>query len=363
MSTRLHVCHVTNAGGYGRVQQGGAERGVAELVASLDRRRYEVTLVCPRSAIEWFEWIPDLRILEAGPLYWLDPKYIVRLFGIFRRNRFDVVHVHLLSAATHGRIAARLAGVKVVVSDLHNSLPALREIERPSAFRRIRLGFYEKVDSVLSNNLTTVCIAISEPVRNAMVAQGVSRGRFRTIYNWIDEAKFRCPSATERSDARRALGLDRFTLCVAGRLESQKGIDLLLDALAKVSVPWHLVVCGTGSLASDLAQQANRLQLADNVRWLGRRSDLPAVLGAVDLVCVPSRAEGFGGLPLRLSRSGRPYSPTRSTVWPTCCPGCLELASSIHPPRRGPSPSRSRTASATTSTETGSPARLGSAFL
>jgi L-malate glycosyltransferase len=83
---------------------------------------------------------------------------------------------------------------------------------------------------------------------------------------------------------------------VPARLHPMKGHVDLLAALVTLRrhVPDVLVVCaGDGPLRAVLPALAQAAGLADNVRFLGQRSDMPALLGACDVVALPSHIEGL----------------------------------------------------------------------
>ncbi len=87
---------------------------------------------------------------------------------------------------------------------------------------------------------------------------------------------------------------DRMNLLVAARLEYVKGIDVLLDALARISPPRPRVyIAGVGTLEDDLRAQTTRLNLQDDVTFLGflDARALAAALRACDALVIPSRAE------------------------------------------------------------------------
>jgi glycosyltransferase involved in cell wall biosynthesis len=77
-----------------------------------------------------------------------------------------------------------------------------------------------------------------------------------------------------------------------GRLEPQKGIDILIRALADVEGATLLVV-GDGSERKGLEELARTVGVADRVIWLGWSEDARSYLGSLDVVALPSRFEGF----------------------------------------------------------------------
>jgi glycosyltransferase involved in cell wall biosynthesis len=96
-----------------------------------------------------------------------------------------------------------------------------------------------------------------------------------------------------------------------GRLHENKAFDVLLDALAKVPDA-YLWLAGIGPLEIALKTQADRLGIAERVRFLGWRTDTPALLAASDYVVVPSRIEPLGNVVLEAWAQSRPLIAARS---------------------------------------------------
>jgi glycosyltransferase involved in cell wall biosynthesis len=122
------------------------------------------------------------------------------------------------------------------------------------------------------------------------------------------------PSAGQVAAARAGLGgQHRPVVLAAGRLVPQKGYPVLLAAAARWQdrdpVPL-LVIAGDGPLAGSLASQARGT--GASVRFLGQRGDIPALLGAADVVVVPSRWEGQPLIVQEALRAGRPIVASRT---------------------------------------------------
>lgn len=85
---------------------------------------------------------------------------------------------------------------------------------------------------------------------------------------------------------------DPVVFASVGRLTPERGVDLLLDALAESHGEWRLRVAGTGPLHEALEQRAQRLGLSARIAWLGAtpRDQLPALWQEVDVVVAPSRS-------------------------------------------------------------------------
>lgn len=109
-----------------------------------------------------------------------------------------------------------------------------------------------------------------------------------------------------------------FTFCAVGRLSTQKGYDLLLDALARANerLPcgWELLLLGNGPRREDLVDRARTLGLADRVSFLGHDENPYPVMASADVFVHPARWEGFGLVLVEALALERP-------VVATDCPG------------------------------------------
>lgn len=94
-------------------------------------------------------------------------------------------------------------------------------------------------------------------------------------------------------------------LLALARLHWMKGLDTLLDALAKVPSA-YLWIAGEGPDREKLVAQAVGLGIADRVRFLGWREDKDALIAAADICVVPSRYELFGAVLIEAWSAGKP---------------------------------------------------------
>jgi len=168
--------------------------------------------------------------------------------------------------------------------------------------------------------------AEGEPMRAVLViGAGARRGRrlFFAVRQLLEDRGIRLvgehlvdtpDEAAERPAVRRVreelgAGVLRPLWVCAGRLEEQKGQDVLLDALAEVrrrGLEFVAVLAGDGSLRPALEQRARTLGLEANVRFAGQVEDLGPLLGAADVVALPSRWEGMPLVLLEALARGRP---------------------------------------------------------
>ncbi|MBO0735030.1 MAG: glycosyltransferase, partial [Alphaproteobacteria bacterium] len=159
------------------------------------------------------------------------------------------------------------------------------------------LKYYRRCDYLVANTRTIVDYAI---------AGGWPRDRIDYLPNFVPDAS--AAGAKQTVDVSRP----RAPLALAlGRLHPNKGLDLLLEALAKTRGV-HLWIAGEGPLRPRLEQLAARLGLAGRVRFLGWREDVPALLASADLLVCPSLHEPLGNVIIEAWSAGRAVVATAS---------------------------------------------------
>ena len=213
------------------------------------------------------------------------PRLALRL----RRMRPDAVHVHLLSAQLWGIPAARLAGVRTIISTEHSLMDSSIE-NRPltPTLRRI----YRTLESMVTRT-----VAVSATTKTRLIRWGVPAERISVVDNGIDFAGLTF-SVSARQSRRAEFGVPdaAVLLGAVGRLEPVKRFPEMLEALAPGLRPGEreLMIVGAGPLLPTLQARAAELGVADCVHLTGPRPDVPALLSAMDVLISPSRDETFG---------------------------------------------------------------------
>jgi glycosyltransferase involved in cell wall biosynthesis len=155
-------------------------------------------------------------------------------------------------------------------------------------------------------------VVVSRALGDEVAALGVRRESIRVIPNGIDTARFQ---VGDRVAAREELGLpvgDPLVVCVS-RLSHEKGIDLLVDAVAQAEMAGVIVVVvGDGPERAALEARGDRLGLGARVRFAGRQPHdaVPRWLAAADLVVLSSRSEGHPNAVVEALACGRPVVAT-----------------------------------------------------
>jgi glycosyltransferase involved in cell wall biosynthesis len=166
----------------------------------------------------------------------------------------------------------------------------------------------------LAGRLVDAFVAVSpETAEVARKRNEVAESKLRVITNGIDLDRF-VPDPAARDATRAALGIDRSAWVVGtvGRLAVEKNQSLLLRAIAPLfGRGGHILLIGDGPLAESLAALASELRIERHVHLLGARSDVAALLNALDVFALSSSTEG---LPLVIPEAMATGLPVVSTA-------------------------------------------------
>lgn len=231
----------------------------------------------------------------------LHPGHLLTLWRRLRRWRPGTVILNASHELKVVGLLARLAGVPRVL--LRRGIPVA---PRVGAVNRWYLRHV--LHGVLVNSRATA------QALEAAFPDEMRRLPPRVIYNGVDPAAWPAPPP-------RAPGAH---LMAVGRLEREKGMDLLLDALAllrRSRSRTRLTLLGDGSQRAALVQQAAALGIADAVDFAGHVPDVAARLAEADVLVLPSRWEGFGYVMVEAMLLERPVvafdiTATREVVVP-----------------------------------------------
>jgi glycosyltransferase involved in cell wall biosynthesis len=278
---------------------GGTGRHVAMLAEGCAAQGRAVRVFGPASTRSLFPGVSFESVdIADRPRPAADAAAVRSLRGLLAGFGPDVVHAHGLRAASVAALARAGHSRPALVVTVHNVPPSgtvpgviYLALERLTARR---------ADAVL-------CVS-------ADLADRMRRAGARDVALAVVPAPpAAAPSAGDIGQARAGIGVaGRPVVLAVGRLAPQKGFDVLIDALAGLRgrdpAPL-LVIAGEGPLAGQLAAQARAA--GSDGRFLGARTDVPALLAAADVVVVPSRWEGQPLIVQETLQAGRPLVASR----------------------------------------------------
>jgi glycosyltransferase involved in cell wall biosynthesis len=232
---------------------------------------------------------------------------LIHLYRVFRRERPTIAHLHLTKARVLGGIAARLAGVPVVLETFHGTL-------FDGYFGRVKTRILLGVERLIARLMDGI-IAISDRVAADLVARRVAPAdRIQVVPLGLDLGRFETPAATGR--LRAALGVDAGTPLVGAvaRLVPIKGLQTFVEAAAIVvgaEPRARFAIVGDGPERPALERQVKALALADHLTMLGWRRDVADLYPDLDVVVQPSLNEGTPLTLIEAMAAGRAVVATR----------------------------------------------------
>jgi glycosyltransferase involved in cell wall biosynthesis len=234
--------------------------------------------------------------LSRGLNPWRHALGVWRLAALFRRERFDVLHVHTPAAALVGRIAGRLAGVPLIVYTAHGFY--FHEQMRP-----LPKAIYTFLEW-LGGRCTDLLFTQSEEDARTAVERGfLPAPRVLAIGNGVDIRRFDPEAARPRAAVRAELGIpgDAVVIGMIGRMVAEKGFGEFFAAAAQVALQCpqaYFLVIGE-RLASErdagIAAQLEhaRAVLGPRLILAGVRADMPDLYAVMDVFTLPSYREGM----------------------------------------------------------------------
>ena len=280
---------------------GGTEQQLLELVKRLDRQRYEPVVCCfrPGKVSKEIE-ASGVRVITLEKRGKVDPLFVAKLARMMRRERIDLLQTYLFTANTWGRLAARLAGVPIIVTSERN-------VDMWEESYKQRLG-------VWLDRWTQRTVGNSQAVGDYLAAKGIARAKLRVIYNGVDTRRFEGPVTPHA--AREEFGIPQHHAVVGhlARLEPQKDPRTFLAAAAIVARKMPSVsflVVGGGSLQAELEREAQALGLDGRIVFTGPRRDVPRLLAACDMSVLSSVKEGMSNTIMESMAAGKPMVATR----------------------------------------------------
>jgi glycosyltransferase involved in cell wall biosynthesis len=291
---KIRVLHVIDHLGYG-----GAPVVVKNITEKLYVEHIE-TLVCA------LRTNPEAMSIKAKLISLTYHKYnpfaFLKIAKLCKQHEIDIIHAHLQKSIISCLLAGFLCDAKIII---HEHGPIFRH--GTGCIYRLLLKLLAKKASVAIGNSKATIEALKQTAGFAeqstyVVPNFVDFDRFDhtlyggTAFQAVNQSHGQDARAT---NARDTLGIteDKKIIGFVGRLDSCKGVDLLINAAAilrKKDPLYHLVIVGHGAQRNRLEQLVLQLGLQENVTFTGLCKNPAEVISAFDIAVVPSRREAFG---------------------------------------------------------------------
>lgn len=256
--------------------------------------------------------VPMTRTVSIIP----DFVSLWRLYKIFRREHFDIVHSHTPKAGLLGMIAAWLARVPI---RMHTFAGTPTE-----DIRGLKWDIVRWTDHVTAL-FATECLTVSHSIQDILINRGVcSKGKLEVLLsgssNGVDLDRFCLNSKTEIRglELRKKLGIPEGSpvILFVGRVVGDKGVAELVEAcriIFKRHDDTHLVLVGPWEPELDPlpAETVRAIKNDPRIHSVGFQMDVEAYIAMSTLMAVPTYREGFPNVFIQAAAMKRPVVATR----------------------------------------------------
>jgi glycosyltransferase involved in cell wall biosynthesis len=225
------------------------------------------------------------------------------IYLLIKKLRPDIVHLNSSKAGFLGSLAGKLAGAKVIFT-------ARGFVFNEPRNRLFKLFFItlEKIASIFRDQIITVS---KFDEASALKFKLINPQKVTTIHNAIPSIEF-----LDRKTARLNLGIneDKFIVGTIANFYSTKGLDVLIDTVAKLSPEIlnkiQIVLIGSGPQEKKLKLLTTTYNLEPFFIFAGQIPNASSYLKALDIFVLPSRKEGFPLVLLEAMQAGLPIIAT-----------------------------------------------------
>lgn len=266
----------------------GSERCLLDLIKHLDKKLYKPILWCnqPAMANAAKELGVEVHCDDFPLLFgWQAPRFdfisftalIAQATKLIKEHNIALIHANSAAPCQWLTFAAKRCQVPLICH-LH-SIYQLRD--------RLTLGLYQ----------TNMVVGVSDYVVAPLVYDQKPMHQIKVISNGIDTQRLLAQPVT---NLRQTLGINPgdFVIATLGSLIKRKGVDLIIEALAKLlnkEIETHLLVIGAGPELANLKDQSVKLGIDKHISFLGECDNAVGILrGNADLFVSGAREEAFG---------------------------------------------------------------------
>ena len=278
------------------LQGGGAERFVVNLLRHIDKNQFFPMLALVDKTGPYLSYIPcDIEVIDlrSKKLRYALPKIVC----LVRKKKPDLVF-SIIGYVNLGIALSRLfmpRGIKFVARETNIPTMNLRRSKFPSILEFLYRKLYFRFDRVICQ---------SQDMYNDMLKNyGCSRNKLVIINNPVDAMMV----DQKIQNGKRVFPEGIFNILAAGKLNYQKGFDLLLQSISRLKLSnFRLTILGKGPDEYYLKREALKLGVSGKVSFPGFVSNPYAYMVQADLFVLSSRFEGFPNVVLEAMACGTP---------------------------------------------------------
>jgi len=218
----------------------------------------------------------------------LDLLTVGKIGQVIHSRGITIIHAHGYKSNALGLIASKLYHIPIITTN---------HLFPPMPLDNRKLQLYSKFDVSFTMKRLDKIVAVSEEIKDKLIKKGLIESKITVIENGIDLNEY-TNNEFDKCAFRRYLNIDAdsFIVGTLGRLSTQKGYTFLLEAAKKIlshKTPAVFLIAGDGPLRGQLEEYAKKLNISENVKFIGFRRNTATLLKIMDVFVLSSIDEGL----------------------------------------------------------------------
>lgn len=286
-------------------------------IKTAKRAGYDVHGICTKGPNFDFLRSQDIHIYPVTIKRSISPfSDLMALWKIYRylkKEKINIVHTHTPKCSLLGQLAAKLAGVPIIVNTVHGFY---FHDNMKTAARR----FYTAMEWIAARCSTRILSQNPEDIETAVNLHICKRDKIKLLGNGVDLSKFNPArfDANFRLRKRSEIGVpeDAIVIGIVGRLVREKGhfelYEAMRDIMASHANVWLIIIGSEEPEKMDRISTATfkAYGISNRTKYLGERYDIPELLACCDIYTLPSWREGFPRSAIEAAAMGLPIVAT-----------------------------------------------------
>ncbi len=269
---KIKICFIIS-----KLNIGGAERQLIELIKNLDQSNFEITLLIYNSKESFYRnSLPDnIRVAERKLfsknklLKIIEAQRIV--YNFLKSHEFDIVHTTLFMNGVIVRLATPKKFNNRIISSIRNNLESFNFI-------------YKKIEKMLLKKSFVIANSLTAKEQFQKIVQEQLRAKIFHVYNGIDNLRFRpCKK-----------NIESITIGNVGRMERQKNqLQLLKAFTALQNFDVKLILIGSkGAESAKIYKFVDKNNLCESITILNEKENIEEFYNKINIFVLPSHWEG-----------------------------------------------------------------------
>lgn len=303
---KFSIIHVISSLG-----AGGAENTLYKVASSLDKRKFDVKVICLSKSGPISKKIRSVGI----PVYNCNFQNnfflgFFKLIYLFLKLKPDLTQTWMYHADLLGGLIAKLTGCKKIVWNIRNTHVFPGQGVSKSTYWIMRLNKF------LSYNIPDKIICVAHSAKLSHLKVGYCRKKMLVIHNGFDVDAFK-PDSSQKKLTRKLINIEFKSVLIGciGRFnfyKNYKNFILAAKVLLSKNPNIFFVLAGKGldKHNSELCDWIDSNDIRSNFRLVGEHFDIPVLMNSLDIFCLPSVSEGFPNVLAEAMSSGLPCIST-----------------------------------------------------